>query len=233
MTWKTPDGDQYLNGAEADILRSTLGVMVDQILTNLDFPGDRLWTFDVQLFDELSSAQQLCLIQNVAEHLLTETHETPDLNAVNEAAVYAIYRALAIQIEIEVDTEKHGTAYCDDPESIFFWRQSALVAHAQAYPYATEVDSLDDNDWCVPTATCKDMSQWDFLVDSLADRILFDRDFELAGTFLDAEPAKAAALKQILGIKDDYYTDVSGDANPDQIEKMICSIRALSRQKPR
>ena len=77
------------------------------------------------------------------------------------------------------------------------------------------------------------LSQWQSLTESLADRILWDRDFEMAGSFLDEEPAKAAVLKQMMGIETDYYSSIAPDPNPDEVQLILKSVRQLTHQKPR
>jgi hypothetical protein len=67
----------------------------------------------------------------------------------------------------------------------------------------------------------------------LADRILWDRDFEMAASFLDAPPEKSAAMKQMLGISTEYFSDVPNDVQPKDVAQMLSEIRKITHQKPR
>ena len=131
MTWETPDGDRWLTGAEATMVRETLACMVDYVSENIrERDQERRWEFGVALFDEATPTQQLMIAKAVAEHLLTKTGRTLELTSINEAAVYAIFQTLAVQIEVEVDTEDDKV--CDD-EWRCYWRHLALAAANQCF----------------------------------------------------------------------------------------------------
>lgn len=235
MTWQTSEGDRWLSGAEATLVRETLAFMIDQISGNIEFGDEeRLWDLEVALFDELTGTQQLVIAKIVAEHLLTKTARTLELTSINEATVYAIFRTLAAQIEEEVDTE-------NDESEIdywrYYWRRLTLNAFKECFPY-DDADGFEDDDpedpWMNPQSiTSRNIPQWDSLTESLADRILWDRDFEMAGSFLDDDPAKAALMKQMMGISADYYSDIAPDLKSDQVQAMLRDVRQLTYHKPR
>ena len=93
MTWHTPAGERHLTSREGHSFWEALASTVDQIADNVRH-GDRerLWEFDVALFDDATPTQQVGVIDEVARHLLLPTPEPLDLSAVNEAAVYAVFR---------------------------------------------------------------------------------------------------------------------------------------------
>lgn len=66
-----------------------------------------------------------------------------------------------------------------------------------------ESDGIQNDD--LPDPWCDDLQQWDLLIEMLADRILWDRDFEMASLIVDEEPDVAQAYKQMLGIQRDYF----------------------------
>ncbi len=234
MSWQTPDGDRYLTGHEATLVRETLACVVDHISEDIRFgDGDR-WEFGVVLFDELTPSQQVIMVKAIAEHLLTKTNKTLELTATNEAAVYAIFQTLAVQIEVEVDTEN------DKPMNDSwrcFWRRLTLNAYRESFSEDDADDFVDDDPedpWMTPQSELSaNLPQWQSLTESLADRILWDRDFEMAGRFLDEEPAKAALLKQMMGIETDYYASIAPDPKPGEVQNILKSIRQLTHQKPR
>lgn len=233
MTWQTSEGDRWLTGAEAELVREILAHTVDQIADNIRF-GDqeRLWDFGVELFDAATPTQQLALANLVAHHLLTKTSQTPELTAVNEAAVYAAFRNLSVQLEIEIDTEGDLEA-----EWKFYWRRLTLSAFRECFP-DDDLDVYKDDDpedpWVTPASEkSRNLPQWDSTVESLADRILWDRDFEMARSFMDISPAKASMLKQVMGIETDYYSSIAPDSSSSQVESLLREVRQITHQKPR
>ncbi len=113
MTWQTPDGDRVLCGAEGELVRDVLAVTVDQIAENLHH-DQRLFTFGAAAFDAVTSTEQLAVVKDIAEHLLTKTSQSLELTSRNEAAVYAIFRTLLTQIEIEIDVQRTDRFDGDD-----------------------------------------------------------------------------------------------------------------------
>lgn len=84
-----------------------------------------------------------------------------------------------------------------------------------------------------PDADCVDNDRWALWIEYLADAILWDRDFELAEDFLDADPRVSRRRRQLLGIRDDYFTRVPPDPKPSELTALISDTRALVRAKPR
>ena len=187
---------------------------------------------EVALFDELTQTQQLIVTKTVAEHLLTDTKQTLELTAINEATVYTVFRNLAVQIEVEIDTEVDM-----EEEWKFFWRRLTLRAYRECF-FDEDADVFENDDpeepWVTPQSEAsRKLEQWDSLVESLADRILWDRDFKMAASFLDTEPAEASVLKQMLGIENDYYSSIAPDPTPDQVDGLLREVREITHRKPR
>lgn len=230
MTWETSQGDRYLTGCEAIVVRRTLTMMVDRLTTNVSMKKDERWDFGVQLFDELTTSQQLLVLQLVVKHLLTVTNETLELNAVNEAAVYSIFTTMGDQIDNEVDDERLGFV---DEEDMFYWRSLTLAAFRECFADDEEHEVCDEDDpeaeWMTPISEkSRNIEQWRSLIEDLADQILWDRDFEMAGMFMDSDPAMAAALKQAIGVENDYYSDAAPDLAPSEFQKVLNDVRQLT-----
>ncbi len=238
MTWHTSEGDRVLAGAEAELVRDALGVMVDKVSDNVRYDvQDLQWDFGVPGFDGLTPTQQVTLVNIVATNLLTQTPEMPELTATNEAAVYAVFRMLATEIEIEIDTEEDREVDADGTNWKTYWRSRTLAAFRECF--GDELDDEFSNDdseseWMPPQdATSANLAQWDWIVESLADRILWDRDFEMAGEFLDTEPATAGLMRQMLGIEDDYYSEAAADVGNDHAEQLLQQTRSITHRRPR
>jgi hypothetical protein len=94
MTWKTSSGERVLQGAEANLFASAIAMMIDMMRDNMSYGGDRvLQPFSLIRgpFQHLSTNQQLSVLYQVASALLTKT-KVPELTAINESAVYYVYK---------------------------------------------------------------------------------------------------------------------------------------------
>ena len=52
---------------------------------------------------------------------------------------------------------------------------------------------------------------------------MYDRDFDMAFLFLDEQPQKAAALRELVGIDEGYYSAVP----PAEAKKLLISLKRL------
>jgi hypothetical protein len=165
--WWTPDGERILQGAEAQLFREALGVLVDMV--GDDAIGD--WQFNAPPFDALHRNQKLALLAQVGIALLHEDQPMPKLTAVLEAAVGAIYESIRIMVEIEVDQP------AEDQEQSS-WRELVLTACQQR-----GIDDLLDPE-------SEDLDEWEVLVECLADTVLWDQDWKDSQTRAPASEAR-------------------------------------------
>ncbi len=71
------------------------------------------------------------------------------------------------------------------------------------------------------------------MVDWLAEAVLWDRDFEMADTFLDVDPGISRQRRRLLGIQEDYFTQVPPDPRPREAIRLALKTREIVRSKPR
>ncbi|MCM2372072.1 hypothetical protein [Aporhodopirellula aestuarii] len=119
-------------------------------------------------------------------------------------------------------------AYETDP---FYWRRLARNAYTGAGEFELVNEAADVD--MGPDLHCTDIEQWRFLVDCLCDWVLWDRDFEMAACFLDADPARASETRSIMGIEDDYFTCIVRDPKTAEIPNLVSATRDIVRRKPR
>jgi len=62
----------------------------------------------------------------------------------------------------------------------------------------------------------------------LTDRVLWDRDFEIAAGFLDADPATAGPRREVLGIPDDYFTVAPPDPGKEELTAARAALTRLT-----
>ncbi|MCS7470706.1 hypothetical protein NZK35_28980 [Stieleria sp. ICT_E10.1] len=232
MTWHTPSGDRYLVGEEAELVRDSLATMVQELASCRE-TEEEPWEYGVTLFDELTWQQQLAVLDLLATNLLQQTDQTLELSGINEAAVAAVYQNIIQQIELEI--ELHPVS----PEEFRCrWRQAALDAFLE-----NEDDDVLLQEECLQEADQKsvfdievdslEVDRWSWLVEMLADRVLWDRDFEMVNVMIDAPPERAAAMRAALGIHSGYYTAIAPDPTDRQVDSLFESLEQLTRAKPR
>jgi hypothetical protein len=216
--WHTSAGDRVLQGAEAHLLKAALTAIVEEIKEEASSDGDlEQWEYGIPRFDELTWTQRLQLLEHVASNLLLPSAGTPDLNAVNESAVAALYERMRHEIDFEIDSET-GTSTQ--------WRQMVLAAYDEQFGEEEE-DFEDDEVFVQPEVTSADRKAWSFLIECLEDHILWDQDF-LMDEFLDSPPEKSQRLKQFMGIDDDYYSSIAPDVVTDgQTAELFKRIETL------
>lgn len=209
MTWHSQGGDRTLTGAEAALIRETLAYVVDMVEEDITASADP-WEFGVAAFDCLEPSARLAMLAEVGWHLLRETESYPELTALNEATVAVLFNAIEQAIELEIDCHRDN-----ELETRFGWRRLLLDA-------ITEGSDLSD----VPSVDSCDTDEWQFIIETLSDWILWDHDFNSAEYFLDTPPEQADMMRERFGIDDDYYRAIP----PDPKECDLPAIRATLKQ---
>ncbi|MFC1596689.1 hypothetical protein ACFL5Q_01970 [Planctomycetota bacterium] len=198
-----------MRGREATLFREALGVLTDFVRD--DEKGD-LCQFGISAFDSLQRSQRLAVLAEVGTALLREEAPAPTLTAVREATVAVVYELVRDMMQLEIDDSQ---AAGGRPT----WRELVLGACRQR---SVEEDSL-------PSQDCDDLEEWDLLIQCLADGVLWDDDWKGEEVHLDADPKASRAMKKLFGIDKDYYVDVPPDPSEAELEKIIHTLRELTR----
>ena len=209
MTWHSQRGDRTLTGAEAVLIRETLAYVVDMVEEDITESADP-WEFGVAAFDRLEPSARLAMLAEVGWALLRDTESYPELTALNEATVAVLFNAIEQGLEFEIDCHNEN-----ELEARFSWRRVLLDA-------ITEGNDLSD----LPSVDCRDMSEWQFIIETLSDWILWDHDFASGEYFLDTPPEQADMMRERFGIDDDYYRAIP----PDPKECDLPAIRATLKE---
>ena len=166
--WETSQGTRTLCGAEAHLVRELVHYLHDQILVGIEIGEPH--SSDVLIFDSLQPTQQLAMLHIVAEGLLDPAIPPPKLTAICEGTIYAIFRELEALIEVEIGFEKE--LELPDHRLRRLARNAWLGSCQQSIFGNAEVTNS------IPDLKCSDIEQWSDLVESIADHILWVRDFE-------------------------------------------------------
>ncbi|MGB7345014.1 MAG: hypothetical protein WBD20_12440 [Pirellulaceae bacterium] len=238
--WHTSQGDRTLLGVEAEVVAHAVDMMIDALTNHIDDQGvdddcDAIAGYcqsGIAIYDELPPTRRIALLHEVAGYLLMPTDGVMPLSAYAEAAVAAIFVEVRDQVAIEIDLFPSGPdEISDDPEENITWRELVLAAYES-------VAALADDNWealhdDLPDPLSCELDDWEPLIDSLADAVLWDRDFEMAGDFLDAEPAVSQQRRRLLGIEEDYFASIVPDPVGTEVFRLISDTRAIVRAKPR
>ncbi|MFG0264245.1 MAG: hypothetical protein ACF8AM_03725 [Rhodopirellula sp. JB055] len=239
--WHTSQGDRTLEGAEAELMQRLIESLLEDLLLQFDeeWQPDADWSCDtgVELFDNLHSEQQIALLHDVAHHLLEPTPEGMTLSAIAEATVAALFAELHHHVEMELDLSL-------DVNNVH-WRQ--LIRDAAIECLVRDdllgIDSPSDDviqadeelstEFRIPDLHSLDSFAWSDLIESLADQILWDRDFEMASLFLDEDPRRSATRREVMGIDANYFVQIPPDPRPSEMPSLVSATQALIRRKPR
>ncbi len=222
--WATSQGDRTLSADEAQLVLVSVGYLHDMITSGVDL-GETYET-GVVMFDTLQPTQQMAVLHEVAYGLLDEDTPLVELTAVREATVYAIYCELESLVQLELDLSAQG-------KSDFECRARILRACQQINDQSSQWDDdLEANpqfDFDPPAQDCDDVDQWKRVIEALADQVLWDRDFQLESAFADHDPQKVKAIKQYMGINDDYFAVAAPDASSQEYMQLHRELIGLAQ----
>jgi len=214
--WHTSVGNRELAGAEAALLKAAITAVVEQIKEESSGHTDQA-AYGIRLFDELPWSQRLVLLEQIATYLFTKTREPLELTAVNEAAIGALFEHIRWEIELEIVLRSDAPQQPDT-----HWRELVSAAYEDCFrEERVDVTVEEWDDFSRPDVISEDREAWSDLVESLANRILWDRDFEMEDLFLDESPEKTEIMKQYLGIDSDYFAAAAPDAVTDEAMERV------------
>ncbi len=203
--WWTPDGERILQGAEGRLFREALGMIVDMVRDD----NEGLWQFAAPPFDKLQPNQKLAVLAQVGSALLREDQPMPRLTAALEAAVGAVYDAVRLLVEMEIDQTPE---WRESPS----WRELVLAACREQ-----GIDELLD-------PASEDIDEWGMLISCLTDAVLWDEDWRDSESLLDADPKAGRAVKELLGIDEDYYVAVPPDPTDEEMKGVWATLCGLA-----
>jgi len=188
----------------------------------------------VPLVDDLSYGPRVGLLRVAAEALLCEDVPAPKRSAYLEAVVAAVYDNLRGCVQGELTDEESAQQRREreargEPEEPDPWGLDDSFGHLPSIRERIARVCEQDGDLAVPDPECITYEVWDDRIESLLDRVLLDRDYEYGAVFLDTAPDQGGALKELMGVSGDYFTDVPDELSREEIERAIARLRELAR----
>lgn len=232
--WATSQGDRTLTGPEASLVLGAVGYLRDMITVGVEI--DEPHQTDVAIFNALQPTQQLASLHEVAFALLDEQIPMPELNATREATVYALFRELLSLVEIEIDRSRSdGVPYYEFRSAIIAACEECSKGSKNWSDSSESLDGFPEEESFVDpplTADAVEMDRWFYVLESLADQILWDRDFELEAIFADGDPDQAEEVKQVMGIGNSYFSVPAPDAFSEEYQRLdrdLVNLTSASR----
>ncbi|WP_442507966.1 hypothetical protein SH528x_006911 [Novipirellula sp. SH528] len=240
--WHTSRGDRTLRASEATLVSLAIDTMIDAILLHLDDEDESSMAPECQtgiaVYDSLNASQRIGLLHDIARYLLTDTETVMPLSAANDAAIAAIYVEVRDQVAIEIDLYSENADH-ERVTDIAPWRSLVLAAYQSLFRAAEPGEDFHSeaelalDPAAFPAVTSDDLPRWETLIERLTDAVLWDRDFEMADSFLDVDPGISDRRRRLLGIDADYFTCVAPDPRPEQVMRLVWNTRDIIRSKPR
>jgi hypothetical protein len=195
--WRMSDGNRVLTETEWAVFG--LGL-------------DRLWDFiederkgevglsetGVRVFDDLQGEQKLALLADVAVALRDRAVPAPPLTAANEGTVAAVFAAVRQTLEEEV---------------VFHAQEGRGSTTVRELLLAAAVDASEQPE-DLPEVADEDLEAWEWVVEVIEDRILWDADYEMGDEFLDSPPEDASEMLAQMAIDPEYFTAIPRE--PDE-----------------
>ena len=185
--WRMRDGDRVLTEVEWEVFATGLDMLRSQVEADISAGSDDTDT-GVRAFDRLTAEQKLGLLAAVARAVRDPDIPIPRHTAANEGAIMAIVNSFEGMLQAEIELNEKGRTDL---------RRCLLAACAGA----------DD----LPAARSANWAEWEFLCECFADRLLWDRDFELGDVFLDLPSNVARSRLHEAGIDPDYFLDIPAE----------------------
>ncbi len=199
--WRTDRGERILKDAEAIVFAEALSGLLDEAISGTLDDYD----LGIRCFDDLTFGQRISTLAVIGNGLLREDVPVVALTAVVEGAIAAVFQHLKYEIIYEIDVP-------DFPSN---WRKMTVAALRE--------EQVED----IPSPISTDREEWDFQVERLIDRILWDRDYESDHIYVDHPPEKTQWLKQMARIRDDYFTAIADDLTDEEAQAQIKELRKL------
>jgi hypothetical protein len=237
--WRTQMGERVLHGGEWELFREGVSVLWDMIEYSAE---DDPYETGVETFDRLQRNQKLVLLASVSRALRDEDVPSPELTALTEGTVAAVFRHILGLTLSEIDVGDAPDPAGLDPEVVgesTSWRGLIVAACRAAMKPQTKKsrtsETVDDEgsfeSWWegpLPDETSEDEENWELMVECLSNRILWDDgDYEMENDFVDADPVSSGARKALLGIDEGYFSDVAPDPSDSQMEAIRQTLREV------
>ena len=234
MTWDTQLGLRVLKGAEAEFYLATLQDAVDylQEMEEHDMSSDVL-TGD-RIFDSASFNQKIVLLHQCLSALLDPEIPPPQLTNLLEAAAFFPFAFLELRVMDEAEEEtiliRNGEAVDSEDAFLYQYRKlvwnayDALILSKQQKP--DEDSDVGDNELSSLGWRSTNARDWKDAIEDLADRIFYDRDWQVTAQHPQLLDGLEEDFSQQTGISENYITNRLPKVSTEQVAAALSAIQA-------
>lgn len=228
MTWRTNLGERVLQGVEAEVYLTAVQHSIEYLQDSRDFDEIEVKTGD-HIFDSASINQKIVLLHTCLTALLnpanppgSEATAAPPLTNVTEAAAYYPFAFLKLRVEDEIMMGKEEWSDDEDEEIKYFYRRLIWKAFEQyllpgwqagieEFGANEELDNFNDRS--------DNLDLWQTVIDELADRIFWDRDWQIKARDVESP----TDLDESLGLEE-YFTNYIPLVSSKQVAAVVAEI---------
>lgn len=211
MPWPTTSGERNLIGAEANLMRGAIGMMVDALVAEArDESGPVV--YGVSWFDQWDVEQRLWLLEHVTGALFGSLRVEPA--AMFDATVDAVLFEVLELIEIEIED-------FDGPLGKSSWRQSVVDAFACQQGRVPEIEIRS-----------RDVTRWSRVVSQIGDQILGVRLYQRAEAFRDVGYDRTCVFLRDRGLPEHYLSQIPPLGSVDRAQLSIDRIQQIVFDRP-
>jgi len=226
MTWRTQLGFRVLEGNEAEFYRTAMHLAAEALQSaHMDTNVLDCETGE-RIFDSASFEQKIVLLYRALAALLKPEVEAPKLTNLTEAAAFFPFAFVQMKVEEEIEDEP----YWDEEDSetiIYYYRQ--LIWNAYEILIVAEHRSLEDEpkeeeepllNW-----RSTDIIDWISALDELADRIFFDRDWQVTSLHPQLLNGLTENFSEQTGIEEYYFVNRLPEVTSQEAETALLALK--------
>jgi hypothetical protein len=222
MVWRTSLGIRSLQGTEAELYLTTMQDAVEYI----EVMGDDL---DVKtgdrIFDSATFHQKVVILYHCLSALLKPEVEAPELTNVLEAGAYFPFAYLKMRLEEEIAEEDE---WSEEEDLKYAYRRSLWNAFEEfvrprwesaVEEYGEREEEADFSD------RSTDLDLWEEIIEDLADRIFWDRDWQVSSISPQLLDGIEEEFSQLTGLDEDYITNRLPSVTEEEVAIALSKIR--------
>lgn len=188
--WNTPEGTRKLTGDHAEFWKRAAMLLAEQFAVLYEVSPDFHDYFghgNKHLLDELDPPTLLSLLLSVSQRLLDDSKPKDAQTAYEECLIYEVHANAIVWVD-------RADKSCADAQ---LWKVIKRIS-----------ESYRDDETGKKLYSMRCNADIEDLLDSLADNILWDRDWEMYETFADLNPDARRDMFVQMGISGEYFSAV-------------------------
>ncbi len=226
MTWHTNAGMRVLEGVEAEVYLTAVQSAIDYIELMDDGEGGLDVKTGDRIFDFANPGQKIIILHICLSALLKPEVEAPELNNVLEAGAYFPFAYLQMRVEEEISEEDD---WHEDETAIKYyfrrliWKAFEEFVRPRWRDAVTEYGEREEEAEFSERST--NLNLWEEIIDELADRIFWDRDWQMSTIAPQLLDGIETEFSQTTGLEKDYITNRLPKVSDAEVASALAEIR--------